>query len=85
LKVTDDGPDLGESDTSFSPPLGSSTSSSSELSSAKEQNLEPHTDRLSGSREHGDEGVLAATGAPDFDAHVLLESGREGEALSINL
>jgi hypothetical protein len=56
-----------------------------ELSSANAQNLKPHTDRLSGSREHGDEGVLAAVGAPDFDAPVSLESGREEEALSINL
>jgi hypothetical protein len=78
-KVTDDGPDLGKMGTSFLPPLGSSASSSSELSSANTQNLESHTGRLSGSGEHGDEGVLAAAGAPNFDAPASLESGREGK------
>jgi hypothetical protein len=80
--VTADGPDLGERSSSAGPDPSSGRSSSSELSSASAQNLDPRTTRLSGSGERGEGGAPVDFAAPSVDAPA---SPRESPAESREL
>jgi hypothetical protein len=84
--VTADEPDLGERSTSAAPETTSDKSSSSELSSANAQNLEPRTARLTGSGERGEVGAQVVAAAPNFVAlSFALESLRESHIWAIPL